>query len=148
MGFRYRGKLSLYVVGIFLSPALLISQPVNADQLRSQLKQQGFTGVIDGDIKLADLGNIKCGKESLQVIYYEWTEGHSLGLAIHQSKRILFMSDRKYLGSYPIDDAPMKVSGTAVLFNYSTDRGHIITCSGDRLPKIALLDGEEERLEK
>jgi hypothetical protein len=119
------------------------AQRVDTKSLRDILAEQGFTGQLDGNIKVrfARLGVMKCNTAILQVYYYTGEETHPPGRAIHFSQRLIFIEGRTYLGQYVVSDRPVLVKPDSLGFPYSKGDGNTIQCDQEGLPKLARLDG-------
>jgi len=117
--------------------------PISVSQLKSILAKQGFSGTVRGDVHFSNFGILPCGSNRYQVFYYEWYESHPPGLAIHAQYRVLFIrNDNSYVGSYVVQDRPMRISGNSLIFEYPGNLGNRIQCDADGLPANILLNDE------
>jgi hypothetical protein len=129
---------------MFCSPTLSDALPSN---LKQELATQHFSGVLDGDVKLASLGTLPCGANPLHVFFYEWYESSPPGKAVHSSHRVILMDGATYVGSYVVADKP-SIQGAEIRFPYGA-AGRSIRCEKDgTAPKKVLLNGEIVSLEK
>jgi|ERR1017187_6126952 hypothetical protein len=125
------------------------TQSTDQGALKRLLAKGGFSGELNGKVRLTQLGTIQCGQTGYAVIYYEWEESNPPGAAIHATQRVLFLGgDRHYVGSYSVDDRPLKIAPASILFDYLQALGNVIKCSRTQLPKTVLLNGEPRVLFK
>ena len=118
-------------------------------ELLKILAHQGFSGALTGDIHLTPLGSLQCRARSYQAFFFQWYDIHPAGKAIHAQSRIVMLDEhRQYLGSYVVDDKPVKVTPGSILFPYTEELGSAISCDADTLPTKARLNGEQRPLEK
>jgi hypothetical protein len=107
------------------------------------LAQQGFSGALEGKIAIKRLGVFHCGSRTLEILYHSWEESNPPGKAIHAAYRIVFLENgNKYVGQYMVQDPPVKITRTEIVFGYPEGDGNIIECEGDSLPKEVTLNGE------
>jgi hypothetical protein len=136
-----------YAVRVLLVAMLLSSassaQKLDRKSLRDILSEQGFTGQLDGNIKvrLTRLGVMKCNAAMLQVYYYTGEETHPPGRAVHFSQRLLFIENRTYLGQYVVSDRPVLVKPGSLRFPDSAENGNLLKCDREGLPKAVNLEG-------
>jgi hypothetical protein len=130
----------LLIIQVATCPA----QTTSDKALKGLLQEQGFTGQLTGEITFTHLGGIGCSGKHLQVYYYEWEESNPPGRAIHQSKRIIFVDKKRYLGSYIVEDRPTKIGSDSLRFDYTENLGNEFKCDRDGLPNSVLLNGEPQ----
>ena len=135
-----RSTLRVLLVGILLSVTSTAQKP-NTKPLRDILSKQGFTGVLQGKVTFAHLGEMKCGSTMLHVYYYTWEETNPPGRAIHFSQRLIFIENGNYLGQYVISHRPVLVKPDRLVFPVSDQDRNSLKCDRDGLPKSANLDG-------
>ncbi len=112
----------------------------SSETLKKELSSQHFSGVLDGDVRFTTLGALRCGTNSLQVVFYEWHESSPPGKAVHSSERVILIHGAAYVGSYVVHDKP-SIQGDELRFLYGA-RGDSIRCGMDGAPpKKVLLDG-------
>jgi len=141
--------MKFVLVGVFLigMPILAMSSHTSSFDLRKELAAQQFSGVLNHDVKFTTLGELHCGANPLQVVFYEWYESSPPGKAIHSSYRVILMRGTTYIGSYVVEDKP-RIQGDKILFPYASD-GNSVRCTADGVPpQRVLLDGEFVPLEK
>jgi hypothetical protein len=123
--------------------------PISVQHLKSLLRNQGFTGALEGDVTFTFLGDIACGTEKYRVFYFVWTQTRPRGVAMHGQQRLILIGKReRYAGSYLINDRPTKVEHNAIIFPYDAKDGNEIRCEQGVLPEDALLGGGGGTLEK
>lgn len=137
--------IRVLMVAILLT---LTSSAEKADtrSLRYILSKQGFTGLLKGNVTFTLLGNMKCNSRMLHAYYYTWEETNPPGLAIHFSRRLIFIENRSYVGQYVVSDHPVLAKPDLLRFPYSQENGNAIKCDRDGLPKSVTLDGESHDL--
>jgi hypothetical protein len=100
------------------------AQAGGRENLKHLLAKQGFSGLLTGDIRLSELGNLACNGKTYRVVYYEWYESHPRGEAIHASFRLLLLDGgTRYVGSYIVEDRPTKVTPISIVFDYPRQAG-------------------------
>ena len=122
------------------------AQKLDTKSLRDILSKQGFSGLLEGKVTFAHLGEMKCGSRMLRVYYYTWEEANPPGRAIHFSQRLIFLENRNYLGQYVISDRPVLVKPDRLLFPVSEHDGNLLKCDGDSLPTSFILNGESSSI--
>jgi hypothetical protein len=139
-----------FLLSSILLIAVLCSPKANGEpsaKLKKELASQHFSRVLEGNVKFTNLGQLSCGSDSLQVVFYAWEESSPPGAAVHSSYRVILMHGATYLGSYVVADKP-SIQGDEIRFPY-TENGNSIKCGTDgALPKEVLLDGENISLAK
>jgi hypothetical protein len=141
-------KMENRTMKFFLTSLLLIGMPIlsmsshaSSADIKKELAAQKFSGVLNGDVKFTTLGELHCGANPLQVVFYEWYESSPPGKAVHSSYRVVLMHGTTYVGSYVVEDKP-SIQGDEIQFPYTSD-GNSIKCTSDGAPpKKVLLDGE------
>src|ERR1039458_1811378 len=58
------------------------TQSTDQGALKRLLAKGGFSGELNGKVRLTQLGTIQCGQTGYAVIYYEWEESNPPGAAI------------------------------------------------------------------
>jgi len=116
---------------------------VSAGNIQSILKSGGFTGVLDGTEKIKEVGKINENGMRITFFYYEREFGNQ-----RLTQRLIAIGDGKYIGMYPINDPPIRVSRNAICFPYEHAEGDCITMVNGRMPKKSYLDGESVELFK
>ena len=138
----------------YLSALLLLFLPIHLKAsdirlIKKLLADQGFTGTMEGNVGLHQIGEIQCNASKFQVWYYTWEESGPPGLAIHAAQRLVFIQKGdRYLGSYAVDDRPARITINSLSFRYSDKSGNSIRCGRGELPTTVLLNGEILSLEK
>ena len=66
---RSNHLMRLLLVAILL-PVTSTAQKLDTKSLRDILSKQGFTGVLQGKVTFAHLGEMKCASTMLRVYYY------------------------------------------------------------------------------
>jgi hypothetical protein len=122
------------------------AQKLSTKSLRDILSKQGFTGLLQGKVTFALLGEMKCGSTVFHAYYYTWEETNPPGRAIHFSQRLIFIENRNYLGQYVISDRPVLVKPDVLRFPVSEEDGNSLKCDQDGLPKSLILDGGDRVL--
>jgi hypothetical protein len=129
----------------------------------SLLRAGGFTGWLKGDraesndvldeLKITSIGSVKSGDNCLYLFLY--LIGHHLrgSLVHHETKRILVLTDSKYLGSYTITEFPLHLKGNVLEFPRdkrfpNEDLGYTITFGPEGPPAEIYLWGETHRFGK
>jgi hypothetical protein len=135
----------LIVLLLFLRIAAF-TQSTDRGALKRLLAKQGFSGELNGKVRMTQLGTMECGHAEYAVIYYEWEESNPPGAAIHATQRVLFLEGDGYVGSYSVDDRPSKITPASILFDYPQALGNVIACNRTQLPKAVLLNGESHVL--
>ena len=122
---------------LLLSASIFAQTPrTSTSTLRHLLAQQGFSGALEGKIAIKRLGVFHCGSRPLEVFYHSWEESNPPGKAIHAAYRIVFLENgNKYVGQYKVQDPPVKITRTAIVFGYPEGDGNTIECEGDSLPE-------------
>jgi hypothetical protein len=115
----------------------------SAGNIQKILKNGGFTGVLDGTEKIKEVGEVKGNGVTMTFFYYEREFGNQ-----RLTQRLIAIGDGKYIGMYPINDPPIKVSGDAICFPYEHAEGDCITVVNGRMPEKSYLDGESIELFK
>ncbi|HKO19383.1 MAG TPA: hypothetical protein VJU82_10910 [Acidobacteriaceae bacterium] len=117
--------------------------------LKQQLSRDGFSGPLTGRIKFTRIGLLECGERQYRAFYYEWEQSQPLGKAIHAHSRLLFLDDAgRYLGSYSVEDRPIRLTIHSIVFAYTEQMGNRIRCSDIGPGRHVLLDGEPEQFFK
>jgi len=123
--------------------------PISVQHLKSLLRNQGFSGALDGDVTFTYLGVFECGTEEYRIFYFVWTQTRPRGVDPHGQQRLVLIGNKeRYAGSYMIYDRPTKVEHNAIIFPYSVKDGNEIRCEEGVLPEDALLGGGGGNLEK
>ena len=140
----------IYVIVVLLIGTLpLYAQQPNARALKTLLAQQGFSGELHGKVHFTALGTLACHGKKLQAFFYEWEQSNAPGQAIHASHRIVFIAPGdRYVGSYTVEDRPLKTGPETIVFGYPQKAGNAIHCGAAGLPKTVLLNGENQVLAK
>jgi hypothetical protein len=118
------------------------AQKLDMKSLRDILSKQGFTGLLQGKVTFALLGDMKCNSRMLHVYYYTWEESEPHAAAIHFSQRLIFIDNQNYVGQYVVSDRPVLVKPDSLRFPVSEEDGDSLRCDQDGLPKTLVLDGE------
>jgi len=129
---------------LLLSTGIFAQTPrTSTSTLRHLLAQQGFSGALEGKIAIKRLGVFHCGSRPLEVFYHSWEESNPPGKAIHAAYRIVFLENgNKYVGQYMVQDPPVNITRTAIVFDYPEGYGNTIECEGESLPEQVQLNGE------
>jgi len=123
--------------------------PISVQHLKSLLRNQGFSGALEGDVTFTYLGEFGCGTEEFRVFHFVWTQTRPHGVAMHGQQRLILIGNKeRYAGSYVINDRPTKVESNAIKFTYDAKNGNEIRCEEGSLPEAAWLDGDNDPLEK
>jgi hypothetical protein len=122
---------------------------MSVQHLKNVLRQQGFTGSLKGDIAFKDLGPLGCGTDEYRVFYFSWAEMRPGGIPGHGQQRLLLIgAGERYLGSFEIEDPPLKVKFNMIEFSHNPeDVAHVHCEDGARL-YLAWPDGSEKDLWK
>lgn len=110
------------------------------------LRAGHFTGVLNHDVTVKSVGTISVGKIKYALDYYNWeeTEAEAVGVP-HASHRLLIFEKHnqgiRYLGSYSLEDPPLRVKDNRVLFDYPADWGNTITIDKNGPPPSVLVGG-------
>ena len=143
---------SKYMLCVLLIAALLTlssdAEKLSRKSLEHILSEQGFGVLLQGKVRFAHLGEMKCGSKILDVYYYTWEETNPPGRAIHFSQRLNFLENRTYVGHYVISDRPVLVKPDRLRFPVPEEEGNLLRCDKDGLPKSAYMDGRDIVLEK
>ena len=111
--------------------------------LKKTLASQGFSGQLTGKVHFSRLGDLACNAHTFRVFYYEWEETNPPGKAIHfQSRVLLIDAHGNYIGSYVIEDRPVRVTPNALVFPYEESSGNKIQCDEDSWPESVILNGQ------
>jgi hypothetical protein len=140
--------MRFFLTSILLIGALCLPKAYgeSSAKLKKELASQRFSGVLEGKVRFTILGQLRCGANSLQAIFYEWEESSPAGAAVHSSYRVILMQGLIYLGSYAVADKP-SIQGDELKFPYS-ENGNSIKCTDGVPPMEVLLDGEDISLAK
>ncbi len=104
-------------------------------QLRSILREQGFSGALDRDASFKNLGVFSCGDQKYRIFYFVWAETRPDGSPGHGQQRIVIIgAGDKYIGSYWIDDPPVKVTRNSILLSNDPNDKDEIRCEDGELP--------------
>ena len=134
---------------LFFDSSPSIAKSGSQKQLVRLLSQQGFSGPLKGDVHLTELGSLVCGGNTYRVIYHEWHESSPPGEAIHASHHVVLLRDgTHYVGSYIVEERPVRMTSAAIVFDYPENLGNTISCKDDRPANNVLLDGMNQALEQ
>jgi hypothetical protein len=108
---------------------------ISVHHLKDILREQGFSGSLKGYVRFTNLGVFGCGTQKYRIFYFVWAETRPDGNPGHGQQRIVLIDDQeKYVGSYLIDDPPVKVTRDAIIFSYDEKDGNEIRCVDNSLP--------------
>ena len=129
---------------LLMSATVLAQTPhTPISTLRDLLARQGFSGALEGKIAIKRLGVFHCGARPLEVFYHSLEESNPPGKAIHTAYRIVLLENGiTYVGQYKVQDPPVKITRTAIVFGYPEGGGNTIECEGEALPEQVQLNGE------
>lgn len=147
---------------IFWLAVFLIGQtcPVNAQNcdvsatdfdrkdLIESLKQGGFSGVINQKAIFNKTGAILVSGNCYEIYIYEYSFKPEGGIAIHFAQRLLIVSGNAYVGKYDVEDAPARIKGNVIEFNYDEEIGNKIIFEENGPPSKVYLNGETNYLDK
>jgi hypothetical protein len=137
---RIAKTTALLGICLIVGSSLCKARTANERRLIELLREQGFTGALEGDIHFKALGHLACDQTTYRVLYFEWVQ---TGGARHMQQRLLFLENRtRYIGSYVVNDPPAKVTSDSIVFGYTKDSGNTITCNEIGTDKQELLNGE------
>jgi hypothetical protein len=115
-------------------------------QIRSVLKKQGFSGLLNRDASISRLGKLDCSGTTFSIYYYNWGDSKP---PHHGNQRIILLdSSNHYLGFYFVSDPPSRVTREALFFNYLDADGNVIRCDKNGLPASVHLNGSDAPIEK
>lgn len=128
----------LILLFVLLSQSIFAADPptISVRHLKSILRKQGFSGALDKDASFRSLGVFNCGPHKYRIFYFDWAETRADGRPGHGQQRIVIIgAGEKYLGSYWINDPPMKVMRDLILISgdVANDKDEI-RCAGGELP--------------
>ena len=154
MGFPHKAKVAAVAFGI----AIFGGAPAHLEPLRtfkvesdrcswSSLKAQRFSGALDVGTSFEYIGTIVGRKNKYTLYLYDHVnKSLPLGLQSHEVRRLLVMTRGcRYGGSYTVDDRPLRVSKSKVIFSYSKELGNYIDFEKGP-PARVLIDGEVVQL--
>ena len=116
--------------------------------VREQLSKQGFSGPLTGKVHIDELGSLHCGSQVYRVLFWSWEESNPPGEAVHAAHRLIFFDADRYIGSYSVEDRPIKLAGDSIQFSYPEDLGNRISCLNIGPGKKTVLNGEPEEFLK
>jgi hypothetical protein len=89
---------------------------ISVRHLKTILRDQGFSGALDKDTSFKNLGVFACGPNEYRIFYFVWSETRPDGSPGHGQQRIIIVgAGEKYIGSYWINDPPLKVMRDVIL---------------------------------
>lgn len=112
------------------------------------LKSGDFGSVINQKVKFDKIGEIAILDKCYEIFTYEYSFKPTGGTAIHSVQRLFVISNNQYVGTYDIDDIPLKINGNVVEFSGTEDVGNKIVFDNDGPPKKVYLNGEVKYLYK
>jgi hypothetical protein len=110
--------------------------------VKKQLSQQGFSGLLKGKVHINELGSLQCGMQSYRVFFWEWEESNTHGNAVHAANRVIFFDRDRFIGCYSVEDRPIMPIKESVLFSYPEEWGNRIACTDIGPGKRIVLNGE------
>lgn len=99
------------------------------------LVAQGFSGAMDENTSIDYLGKIRAGPIDYSIYYFSHVDNHG-------SYRILITENGcSYFGSYSVNERPIGVSGSDIVFDAPEKLGRVIRFTGISPPARVVVNG-------